>query len=113
MVSRRSVIVAPHGPEDRKRAMSIETESRCAAMDVRDARPAIGVLTTPNWALDDSKWDWRGFLDDVSAQLATNKATGLIVDVRGKEGGLDRGHEIMARLIDKDLKLGGDERRVR
>lgn len=31
----------------------------------------------------------------------------------GNEGGLDCGHEILARLIDQDLHLDGDERRVR
>jgi hypothetical protein len=108
----RSVIVASHGPEDRKRAMSIETDPDAAQWTFA-MQGAIGVLTTPNWALYDSKWDWRGFLDGAIAQLATNKATGLIVDLRGNEGGLDCGHAIMARLIDADLPLGGDERRVR
>jgi Peptidase family S41 len=108
----RAVIVGAHGPDDRKRAMSIETNPDAPQWTFA-MRGAAGILTTPNWALYDSKWDWRGFLDGVFAQLASEKATGLIVDLRGNEGGLDCGHEIMARLIDKDFPLTGDERRVR
>jgi hypothetical protein len=108
----RSIIVAPHGREERKLAMSIETDPDAAQWTFA-MRGAVGVLTMPNWALYDSKWDWRGFLDGAFTELATSKAQGLIVDVRGNEGGLDCGHEIMARLIDKDLPLTGDERRVR
>ena len=108
----RAIIVAAHGPEERKLAMSIDTDPDAPQWTFA-MQGAIGILTTPNWALYDSKWDWRGFLDGVFAELATSKAQGLIVDVRGNEGGLDCGHEIMARLIDKDLPLTGDERRVR
>ena len=108
----RTIIAAPHGPEERKLATSIETDPDAPQWTFA-MRGAVGVLTTPNWALYDSKWDWRGFLDGVFAQLASSNATGLIVDVRGNEGGLDCGHEIMARLVDKDLGLSGDERRVR
>ncbi len=110
--SERSVIVAPHGPEDRKRAMSLETDSDAPQWTFA-MQGAVGVLTTPNWELYDSKWDWRGFLDDVFGELIKTNAKGLVIDVRGNEGGLDCGHAIMARLIDKDLPLDGDERRVR
>jgi hypothetical protein len=72
-----------------------------------------GLLTMPGWALYNSTWDWKGFLDGAFAEIADRKATGLIVDLRGNEGGLDCGNEIIARLIDKDLALEGYERRVR
>ena len=65
----------------------------------------------PTWSLYNSAWDWRGFLDDAFARIAS--ARGLIVDLRGNEGGLDCGNEIVARLIDRDLPLAADERRVR
>jgi hypothetical protein len=76
-------------------------------------RGKTAVLTMPNWALYDSKWDWRGFLGDAFAQLQRSAATGLIVDVRGNEGGLDCGDAIIARMIDRDLPRGAEERRVR
>lgn len=72
-----------------------------------------GLLTMPGWALYNSTWDWKAFLDGVFAELAERKASGLVVDLRGNEGGLDCGHEIIARLIDKDLVVEGYERRVR
>ncbi len=72
-----------------------------------------GLLTMPGWALYDSKWDWKAFLDGVFAELAGRGATGLVVDIRGNEGGLDCGHEIIARLIDKDLVIEGYQRKVR
>lgn len=71
------------------------------------------VLTMPTWALYNSKWDWRGFLDDAFAEIARTRAKALIVDLRGNEGGLDCGHDIIARLIDADLPLDADERLVR
>ena len=107
-----SVTVASHGPAERKAAMNIEIDPD-AQQWAFAMKGAAGVLTMPNWALYDSKWDWRGWLDGAMAQLVSAKAKGLIVDLRGNEGGLDCGHEIVARLIDKDLELSDDERRVR
>jgi C-terminal processing protease CtpA/Prc len=45
--------------------------------------------------------------------LGRSGAKSLIVDLRGNEGGQDCGHLILARLIDRDLALAGEERRVR
>jgi len=67
----------------------------------------------PNWALYISKWDWRGWLDNTLDELAGSRARGLVVDVRGHKGGLDCGDPIIARLIDRDLKLDSAQRRVR
>ncbi len=80
-------------------------------LDWHDGR--AGVLTMPGWALYDSTWDWRAFLDGVFAGLDQRRATGLVVDLRGNEGGLDCGHEIVARLIDRELVLDGGDRKVR
>jgi C-terminal processing protease CtpA/Prc len=78
-----------------------------------EMRGEAGVLTMPNWALYNSKWDWRGWLDNTLDELAGSSARGLIIDVRGNEGGLDCGDPIIARLIDRDLKLDEAQRRVR
>jgi hypothetical protein len=45
--------------------------------------------------------------------MADRKSPALIVDLRGNEGGLDCGDEILARLIDADLPRTAYERRVR
>jgi hypothetical protein len=108
----RSAKVAAHGPEDRKAAMQVRAEKNGPEWTF-EVRGEAGVLTMPNWALYNSKWDWRGWLDATLSDLVSSGAGGLIVDLRGNEGGLDCGDHIIARLIDRDLTLDGDERRVR
>lgn len=71
----------------------------------------IAVLTMPGWALFDSKWDWRTWLDARLASLSGAK--GLVIDLRANEGGQDCGDAILARLIDRPLHEAGSERRVR
>lgn len=73
----------------------------------------VARLIMPGWALYNSDWDWRGFLDGSFEEFQARGVTRLIVDLRGNEGGLDCGHEIIARLIDRDLPLATYERRVR
>lgn len=76
-----------------------------------DAR--TGYLRMPTWALYDSKWDWKGFLDSVFEQLAQRKAANLIIDLRGNEGGLSVGDVILGKISSRDLKLEAFQRRVR
>ncbi len=94
--------------------------ARSAAMDMN--APAwrlayhgerVARFIMPGWALYNSDWDWRGFLDESFEAFQARGVTRLIVDLRGNEGGLDCGHEIIARLIDRDLALAAYERRVR
>jgi hypothetical protein len=95
----------------RRAAMAHSADKNAPAWTLRAPEPGLALLTTPNWALYNSTWDWRAFLDEAFAQIADNRA--LIVDVRGNEGGLDCGNDIIARLIDHDLSLASFERRVR
>lgn len=71
----------------------------------------VAVLNMPSWALYDSRWDWRGWLDERLASLAGAK--GLVIDLRANEGGQDCGDHILARLIDGPLFEVGAERRIR
>ncbi len=71
------------------------------------------VLTMPTWALYDSKWDWKAWLNARLDELADSKAPALIIDLRGNEGGNDIGNEILKRLVKEDLKLSQDRRLVR
>lgn len=71
------------------------------------------VLTMDGWALYNSKWDWKGWLDHSFAEMDRRGTDRLIIDLRRNEGGLDCGHEIIARLIDSPLVLTGFARRVR
>lgn len=77
-----------------------------------DEQPdGVAVLTMPGWALYNSSWDWRAWLDERLSSLP--RAGKLIVDIRNNEGGLDCGDAILARLTDRDLNLAAYERRVR
>lgn len=76
-------------------------------------RDDIALLTMDDWVTYNTKWDWRGFFDNSFLELAAKRPKGLIVDLRGNEGGEGCGNEIIARLIDRDLSLEAYERRVR
>lgn len=71
----------------------------------------VAVLTMPTWVVYRGSWDWRGWLIERLDGLAG--ARGLIVDIRGCEGGLSCGDPILARLTDRDLILGDYQPRVR
>lgn len=66
-------------------------------------RPDVAVLRMPNWALYESRWDWRGFLDASFARLDADKTATLVIDVRGNEGGLSVGDELLAHLTERPL----------
>lgn len=70
-------------------------------------------LTMPGWALYNSSFDWRAWLGGVMDDLTGDGARGLIVDLRGNEGGLDCGDVIVSRLIDQDLPVQAQQRWVR
>ncbi|WP_428151905.1 S41 family peptidase [Brevundimonas sp.] len=73
----------------------------------------IARLTMPGWALYNSDFDWEAWLGRVMDDLTGDGARGLIVDLRGNEGGEDCGNVILSRLIDRDLPLSRSQRFVR
>ncbi len=76
-------------------------------------RGRTAVLTMPDWGLYDSKWDWKGWIAAAMDELARRGSTGLVIDLRANEGGLDCGDEIVARLIDAPLQEEPLSRRTR
>jgi hypothetical protein len=93
-----------------------KTDSRGDAAPLfewRDLPDGAGYLRMPTWAMFESKWDWRPWLNDHLDALAARNAPALIVDLRGNEGGNDVGDEILKRLITGDLALGSAKRLVR
>lgn len=70
-------------------------------------------LRMPTWALFNSKWDWKGFLDGFFDSLVDRKAPRLIIDLRGNEGGLSIGDSILARLTTREIRLSAFRRKVR
>ncbi|MBY0568532.1 MAG: hypothetical protein K2P70_14545 [Hyphomonadaceae bacterium] len=97
----------------RRQLLRSDADNNAPAWTVSYPQPQAALLTMPNWALYNSDWDWRAFLDQTFAEIETRGVTKLIVDVRGNEGGLDCGDEIIARLIDAPLQREPYVRRVR
>jgi hypothetical protein len=66
----------------------------------------VAVLAMPDWALYNSKWDWQAWLNEKLDAFATDDAAkGLVVDVRGNEGGLDCGNLLLERFLKGDSAL--------
>jgi hypothetical protein len=84
-----------------------------AAFTLTYPTPRTAVLRMPTWALYDSKWDWQGYLQRAFEELDRRKVTGLVLDLRDNEGGLDVGNVILAHLTPAELRLPQYERRVR
>ncbi len=70
-------------------------------------------LTMPGWALYNSAFRWEAWLGRVMDDLSAERARGLIVDLRGNEGGLDCGNVILSRLIERDLPVSRTQRYTR
>jgi hypothetical protein len=70
-------------------------------------------LKMPTWALYDSKWDWKKWLNEKVDSAVDDNAPALILDLRGNEGGEDVGNEILAHLIDAPITLSEMRRFVR
>lgn len=71
----------------------------------------IAVLRMDGWAVYNSRWDWRAWLNERLDSLSG--ARGLIVDIRQNEGGLDCGDLILARLATSVLPRATGRRLVR
>lgn len=119
----RLTLRTPDGRRQTRELPAIDLERRRAAMtrapETGDAprwtweeRPdGVRLLTMPGWALWNSKWDWRGWLEERLDSLAGAK--GLVIDIRENEGGDDCGDPIIARLIDRPMAGWPFETRLR
>ena len=76
-----------------------------------DSKTAL--LKMPGWALYNSKWDWRTFINRSMDELIDKNIESLIVDIRPNEGGLDVGDVLISRLIDSEIALSQTKRFVR
>jgi hypothetical protein len=109
--------VGPLSCEQRLATMGTSADPKggedAPAWDLRflDARTAC--LRMPNWALYDSQWDWKAFLEQSFATIVGQKARDLVIDLRENEGGLGVGDDILSHLIAADLPAEPVTRRVR
>lgn len=81
-----------------------------------ESKPVAGgsvYIRMPTWALYDSKWDWKSWLNEKIDNAAEDHAPALIIDLRGNEGGDDVGNEILSHLTDKPISLSPIRRLVR
>lgn len=119
----RLTVEEPGGRRRDVRLPAIGLAARQATMSAAAAKPdeplwqwavrpdGVAVLTMPGWAIWDSKWDWKSWLDERLDSLAGAK--GLIVDLRDNEGGADCGDPILARLIDRTWTPPALQQRLR
>ena len=111
-------IRTPNGSPHTVRAMPATVAQRMAVYDSlrRVARDTTsppwtfrvdddGVATPvmPSWVTFNDRWDWQGFIHRAFAELAARRATTLIVDLRGNEGGTSVGDMILAHLTDRAI----------
>ncbi len=88
-------------------------DSEVPAWTIARIAPATKLLTMKSWALYDSKWDWKAFLERAFDEAIDQNDRALIIDLRGNEGGLSVGDVIAERLVDHELTLPGERRLVR
>ncbi|KRA15072.1 peptidase S41 [Lysobacter sp. Root604] len=92
---------------DERRAMSggAGSEPNAPAWSLQHPRAGVALLRMPDWALYDSNWDWRADLRATFARLGKEGTTTLVIDLRGNEGGLSVGDELLAYLSARPLPL--------
>lgn len=95
-----STMEVPALTTDERHAQLPLPATDAAVWEWRVDEQGVAVLTMPSWALYDSQWDWQAWLNDKLDALAGDSAAkGLVVDLRGNEGGLDCGHPILERVL--------------
>ncbi|MBL8544772.1 MAG: hypothetical protein JNJ63_13275 [Hyphomonadaceae bacterium] len=97
----------------RRSVLAAAPDSAAPAWTLTYPRDHVALLTMPTWALYNSDWDWRGFLDAGFAEITARGVDKLVVDIRGNEGGNDCGDLIAAHLIDAPIAREGYARRTR
>ena len=105
--------IAPIQQREQQRKGGTDALNTDALFEWKDLPDGSGYLRMPTWALYDSKWDWKRWLNEHLNSAAAHKAPALILDLRGNEGGNDVGREIIAHLIDAPLALSAKASLVR
>ncbi len=102
--------------ERRAGRRQVQAQPNWAAPDIPwtlERRGKTALLTMPGWAVYNSKADWQGWIHARLDEIASDGTEALVIDLRGNEGGLDCGHEVIAHLIDRPISARLYDRRVR
>jgi hypothetical protein len=112
----RTLLVEGQGHEQRKaqrRSGGVPAGVEAPDWTLEHPVPGTAVLRMSTWALYNTKWDWRVYLDGVFAELERRQTRRLVIDLRDNEGGLaEIGDAILAHLIDEPLALPPMQKRV-
>ncbi|BCT93465.1 hypothetical protein LYSHEL_24890 [Lysobacter helvus] len=109
----KDVVVQGLDYAQRLAARHVEADDPHAGWRLDTSDPRIAVMKMPTWALYDTKWDWKGWIEDAFVQLDKSPRAALVVDLRGNEGGLDAGDALLPHLVDAPMKLSEPVRLVR
>jgi hypothetical protein len=101
-----SVVEVPALTTEQRHAQLPTVTDDAPLWDWRMTDQGVAVLAMPSWALYNSKWDWQAWLNEkLEAFASDDAAKGLVVDLRGNEGGLDCGDVILERFLKADSAL--------
>ena len=107
----RQLEVPAIGLAERRTQMQADPRPDAPAWQWKLRDDGVALLTMPGWALWNSSWDWKGWLDTHLEQ--TRDARGVVIDLRDNEGGEDCGDRILARWIDRPFEPPHIEQRLR
>jgi C-terminal processing protease CtpA/Prc len=112
--ARTEVVVAPLSYEQRlEHLATVATSNHEHAFEWRHLSNRAAYLRVPTWALYNSDWDWKSWLDEKLDEASAKRAPALVIDIRGNEGGLDVGNTIISHLIHSDVQISSYSRFVR
>lgn len=111
--TRQVTVAALTAAERRAQAGQVVEAADDAPLWRYEESGTIGVLTMPTWATFNSKWNGTRWLDSILDGVTARQLPDLVIDLRGNEGGVDAGNQILARLIDTPLRLPTYQRHVR
>lgn len=73
----------------------------------------VGLLRMRSWAVYNTKWNWQADIERIMKELVARRATDLVIDLRGNEGGSDVGDVLVSHFVTTPVPRQVGARRVR